>query len=325
MKLFLTGGSGFVGGAVLRGLGREHAIRALSRSHASDEKIARAGGAVVRGDLAAVDRIMLAGSEAVIHCAAYVEEWGEPETFRQINVDGTRRLLDAARAAGARRFVHISTEAALFYGQPMRDVDETEPLSLNSPFPYSRTKAEAEVAVVAANAPEAGFETVILRPRLVWGEGDETVLPTVKRMIEAKRFLWIDGGRAMTSTTHIDNLVQAIGLALTRGTPGAAYFIVDGPPVRFREFLTRYVGTANVAAPDASIPGWAARGLANLVEPVFRAAGAKSPPPLTRFAAHIMSRDCTLVDARARNELGYAPVVSVEAGFARLSKAAVEA
>lgn len=322
MKIFLTGGSGFVGGAVLRQLGQRHEFRALSRSHASDEKIARTGAAVVRGDLASVDAVMLAGCEAVIHCAAYVEEWGPLEAYRAVNVEGTRRMLEAARAAGVRRFVHISTEAALFHGQTMRDVDETAPLALRSPFPYSRTKAEAEVAVAAANAPDRGFETIIVRPRLIWGEGDETILPTVTEMIAKKRFLWIDGGKAKTSTTHIDNLVRAIDLALTNGGGGSAYFVVDGAPTTFREFLTRYLATAGVTAPNAALPGWAARGLAALIEPIFRLSKSASAPPITRFAANIMSRDCTINDAKARAELGYTPVITVDGGLARLSKSA---
>ncbi len=320
MKIFLTGGSGFVGGAVLRQLGARYEFRALSRSHASDEKIARHGGAVVRGDLGTVDAVMLAGSDAVIHCAAYVEEWGPIEAYRAVNVEGTRRLLDAAKRAGVPRFVHISTEAALFYGQPMRDLDESAPLALNSPFPYSRTKAEAEVAVVAANDPKNAFETIILRPRLIWGEGDETVLPVVAGMAAAGRFLWVDGGKAETSTTHIDNLVHAIDLALTKGEAGAAYFVVDGAPTSFKDFLTRYLATAGVTLPEKSMPGWVVRALANLMEPAFRATKSKSAPPITRFAAHIMSRDCTINDARARAQLGYRPVITLEAGLARLSK-----
>ena len=322
MKIFLTGGSGFVGGAVLRQLGHRHAFRALSRSLKSDEKITRSGGAVVRGDLQTVDQVMLAGCDAVIHCAAFVEEWGPIEAYRAANVEGTRRLLDAARRAGVKRFVHIGTEAALFHGQAMRNIDESAPLALNSPFPYSRTKAEAEVAVVAANDPKADFKAVILRPRLIWGEGDETVLPTVTDMIAKGRFMWIDGGKAETSTTHIDNLVRAIDLALMKGDGGAAYFVVDGPPTTFRDFLTRYLATIGVTAPDKAMPGWAARGLANLIEPIFRMTKSPSAPPLTRFTAHIISRDCTINDAKARAELGYAPVVTLEAGLARLSKAA---
>lgn len=320
MKIFLTGGSGFVGGAVLRLLGREHQIRALSRTPESDLKIASKGGVVVRGDLESVDKITLAGAEAVIHCAAYVEEWGPPDAFLAVNVEGTERLLEAAKAAGVRRFVHISTEAVLFRGQALHNVDETAPLALNSPFPYSRTKAAAEVAVTRANDPEVGFETIILRPRMIWGEDDETILTAVTAMVKAGRFRWLDGGMAETSTTHVENLVHAIALALESGAPGAAYFVADGPPVTLRHFLTRYLGAAGVAMPDAAMPGWAARALAATLEPLWRAAGAKSPPPLTRFAAAIMSRDCTLNDAKARAELGYSPKISLDAGLARLAR-----
>ena len=91
---------------------------------------------------------------AVIHCAAHVEEWGPWEDYWRMNVDGTKQLLAVAKEAGVKRFVHIGTEAALFHGQAMLNVDETYPLSLNSPYPYSRTKAHAEKAVREANDGE---------------------------------------------------------------------------------------------------------------------------------------------------------------------------
>lgn len=319
MKIFLTGGSGFVGGAAIAALAGAHEISALSRSGKSDAVIKLTGGAPVRGDLATVSADMLAGVHAVIHCAAFVEEWGPYKTYHDINVTGTERLLAAAREAGAKRFVHISTEAALFYGQPMRNIDETYPLAPQSPFPYSRTKALAELAVARANDQAIGFETIILRPRLIWGEGDKTVLPAVKRMAEAGKFVWIDGGSAMTSTTHIDNLVAAIALALQRGRSGEAYFIVDGPPVAFREFLERYLATQDLALPEKSLSGGVVRFLANTVEPLYRLAGSKAPPPITRFAAHIMSRDCTIRDEKARADLGYRPVLTLDEGLRRLS------
>ncbi len=262
---------------------------------------------------------MLAGAGAVVHCAAHVEEWGPYKTFYDVNVTGTERLLAAAKAAGVKRFIHIGTEAALFHGQAMADIDETYPLAPHSPFPYSRTKALAEIAVAAANDPAHGFETIILRPRMIWGEGDKTLLPAVIAMAEAGKFIWVDGGAAMTSTTHIDNLVAAILLALTKGRAGEAYFVVDGPPVRFRDFLTRYLAGAGVALPEKSMPGAAVRLIANLTEPLFRLAGSKAAPPVTRFTAHLMSRDCTIRDDKAKAELGYRPVISVDEGLARLA------
>jgi hypothetical protein len=319
LKIFLTGGSGFVGGAAAAALASKHDITGLSRSEASDASLVAHGVRPLRGDLETVTPENLDGAEAVIHCAAFVEEWGPLERYEAINVGGTERLLAAARLAGVNRFVHVGTEAALFYGQPMRDIDETYPLAPDSPFPYSRTKARAEAAVRAANDPERGFETIVIRPRLVWGPGDKTVLPAVLHMAAAGKFMWIDGGSLLTSTTHIDNLVHGLDLALTRGRAGEPYFVVDGPPVRFRDFLAPYVGAAGVALPNRSMPGWLVRGLANVSEPLWRLAGSQSPPPITRFTAHIMSRECTIDDAKARAELGYRPVISMEEGLARLA------
>jgi nucleoside-diphosphate-sugar epimerase len=319
MKIFLTGGSGFVGGAVAKSFSPRHSIVALSRSEKSDTVLKALGAVPVRGDLETVPAPMLAGCGAVIHAAAFVEEWGPISAYETINVAGTERLLKAARAAGVKRFIHVGTEAALFYGQHMRNIDETYPLAPNSPFPYSSSKARAEAAVIAANDPAHGFETIVIRPRLIWGEGDKTILPVVREMAASGKYAWIDGGKATTSTTHIDNLAAALELALTKGKTGEAYFVVDGPPLVFRDFLKPYLATAGVELGEKSAPGWLVRLIANLSEPLFRLMNSNAPPPITRFTAHIMSRDCTISDARARAELGYRPVITVEQGLARLA------
>ena len=318
MKIFLTGGSGFVGGAFIKSFAATHDILAMSRSEKSDAAIKALGITPIRCSLNEVLPSHLEGCDAIVHCAAFVEEWGPWASFETLNVEGTRQLLQTAKQAGIKRFVHIGTEAALFHGQHMRGVDETYPLALKSPFPYSQTKAKAEKLVREANKPGA-LETIVLRPRMIWGPGDQTVLSVVKGMAEAGKFAWIDGGKAMTSTTHIDNLVSAMGLALTKGTSGEAYFILDDGQVPIREFLTDYLATQNVDLGTKSVPGWFLRGLSNVTEPIWRGLKLKSAPPITRFTAHIMSRDCMLIDAKARTDLGYKPVISREQGMKDIS------
>lgn len=318
MNLFVTGASGFVGGAFAKSAGAAHAVTAMSRSAASDARIAALGAAPVRCSLDDVTQDHLRGADAVVHCAAFVEEWGPWKSYWQINVGGTKRLLAAAKAAGVKRFVHIGTEAALFHGQPMRNVDETYPLSLNSPFPYSRTKAWAEKAVREAGDPAGGFETIVIRPRFVWGPGDETILPVVRRMAKDGQFAWIDGGRNLTSTTYIGNLTHAMELALTKGRSGEAYFVLDGAPVVFREMLTRMAAAAGFTLPDREIPGWLVRAIAYLGETAWRLLPLPGRPPLVRFTANIMSRDCILNDAKARREMGYQPPFTIEQGLEQL-------
>ncbi len=321
MKIFITGASGFIGGAIASDLkSRGHEVVALSRSEGSDAKIAALGATPVRGDLGAVEPAALQGCDVVVHCAAYVGDWGSLNDFWSANVDGTAQLLDVAKQAGAERFIHMGTEAALFRGQHMRNIDETTPYPRSTPFYYSRTKAEAEKRVLAANDPSSDFAAISLRPRLVWGPGDQTVLPAAIEMIEKGAFAWIGGGKARTSTTHVHNLCHAVDLLLSKGEGGEAYFVTDDEIVTIRDFMTRLVATRGVDVPDRSVPGFVLRGAAFALEKIWRALRLRSAPPVTRFAIAIMSRDCTIIIDKAKRELGYRPVISVDEGLEALTE-----
>ena len=316
MKVFVTGGSGFVGGHVIEALSPGHELRAMARSARSAETVARYGATAVSTDLDVVGPEHLEGCDAVVHCAAYVEEWGTREQFWKGNVEGTTRMLDAARRAGVRRFILIGTEAALFDGHDLVNIDERHPYPAVQKYLYSETKAEAERRVLAANA--GGFATLSVRPRFVWGPRDTSVLPAVLRMAREGAWVWLDGGRARTSTTHVLNLARAVELALTAGDGGEAYFVADEGTRTLREFLTAMARTQGVELPDRSMPGALARPMASALEGAWRALGIKRAPPMTAFAIAMMSREVTVNTTKARRALGYAPVIDVVAGMAAL-------
>jgi nucleoside-diphosphate-sugar epimerase len=320
---FVTGGSGFIGGRLVGRLVSEGVrVRALARSDASAEKVAALGAEPVRGDLDDADSIAAGadGCEVAFHLAAHLGDTGKWEDFERGNVTGTRNALDGCARAGVRRFVHCGTEAALMAGEPLVNVDETAPLRPDSPAPYPATKAKAEQAVREANRD--GFETVILRPRFVWGAGDTTLLPEMVKMVEAGRFAWVAGGTNITDIAHVDNVAEGLVLAAERGAPGQPYFLTDGEPVVFREFVTALLDTQGVEAPSRSIPKWLAAAVSAGGSAAWRFLPLPGDPPLPRFTYWLLTQECTIDISKARSELGYEPVRSREDGLAELRAAA---
>ena len=314
---FVTGGSGFVGGRLIRRLVADGwRVRALARSERSAAAVAGAGAEAAPGELEDVDAMSAGaeGCEVAFHAAAFVEEWGSREDFERGNVGGTRNALEAARRAGVRRFVHVGTEAAILAGEPLHDVDETAPLRPDSKADYASTKARAEELVRDAD----GVEGVVIRPRLVWGPGDTTILPGLVAAVRARRFAWIGGGRHLTSTTHVDNAVHGLVLGAERGRPGEAYFVTDGEPVEFRAFVTELLATQGVEPPERNMPRALAAALAAGSERAWRLLPLPGAPPVTRMAFWVSALETTIDISKARRELGYEPVVSRAEGMEQL-------
>jgi nucleoside-diphosphate-sugar epimerase len=317
---FVTGGSGFVGGALIERLRAEGwDVRALSRSDGAADKARQRGALPVPGDLEnqAMLREGAAGADVAFHAAAKVEDWGDPEEFERLNVGGTANVIAACREAGVRRLVHVGTEAALMAGQPLVGVDEDAPLRPDSPVLYSATKAKAEQLVRAANGN--GLETVVIRPRFVWGRGDTTLLPTLVELVRSGRFRWIGGGGQLTATTHIDNTVEGLWLAATKAPAGGVYFVTDGGSVVFREFVSRMLQTQGVEPPTGSLPAGVAGAVAGGAERLWRLLRRPGRPPVTRFSVWVSSQECTIDIGRAQRELGYQPIKSREEGLAELA------
>ena len=316
---FVTGGSGFVGGALIERLRREGwDVRALARSERAAQRVRELGAEAVSGDLGDGNALRAGaeGSEAAFHAAAKVEDWGDPADFERLNVHGTQNVINACREAGVRRLVHVGTEAALMAGQPLVNVDESAPLRPDSPALYPSSKAKAEQMVRAVNGH--GIETVVVRPRFVWGRGDTTLLPQLVQMVRSGRFRWVGGGRHLTATTHIDNTVEGLWLGATKAPAGGVYFVTDGEPVVFRDFITDWVGTQGVEIPDKSVPAGVANAAAASLEWLWRRLKRPGNPPMTRFSVWVSSQECTIDISHAERELGYRPVTTREEGLRQM-------
>jgi nucleoside-diphosphate-sugar epimerase len=304
--IFVTGGSGFVGKRLVKALvARGDQVRALARSTTSQEVVKRIGAEPVAGDLDDVAAMAkgMSGCSHVFHLAAAVEDFGPLEHFLRVNVKGTENVLEAAKQAKVSRLVHVSTEAVLVGGPPLIDVDETRPLPEHPLGPYPLTKGMAESRVRAANS--SSLQTVVVRPRFIWGRGDTVILAAMVQAVKSGRFAWFDGGHYLTSTCHVENVVEGLLLAAEKGTPGEIYFVTDGQPVEFRAFITEMLATQQVVPGPRSLPHGLAYLFAAAAEGAWTVLPLSGRPPITRSIVRLIGEQVTVVDQKARRELGY--------------------
>jgi nucleoside-diphosphate-sugar epimerase len=317
---FVTGGSGFVGRTLISALVQAGwTVRALARSESAMRVVEAVGAEPVPGDLGAVAAMTagMSGCDVVFHAAAKVDDWGRPEEFVEVNVAGTQHVVAAARAAAVPRLVHVSTEAVLTGSGPIVQADETRPRSAHPIGSYATTKALAEEVVEAANGLE--LQTVIVRPRLIWGPDDTTLLPLLVDSVEHGRYRWVDRGRYLTSTCHVRNVCAGLIAAAERGRPGEIYFLTDGDPVEFRMFVEHLLATQGVVAGSGSIPRRVAQAAAVASEGAWRLLRRPGTPPVTRASVALAGEEVTVVDRKAREEIDYQPVITIADGLTELA------
>lgn len=318
MEVLITGATGFLGRALAARLVREgHRVRALVRAGCDPAARARLGalGVVERAgavtDEASV-RAAMAGAAAVVHCAQVGPRASRSEA-EAVNLVGAENVLASARALGVARLVFRSAEVVTRGSLPRSYVDEDLP----PPPRFADRSAEAlslAEDLVAAASDEA-LATVVIRPGILWGADDTRWLPGVLRRVRAGRWRWVDGGRAMVPTSHVDSVVDAMVRALTRPeAAGRTYYVTDDERVTAREFVTRAVAAAGGGRLAAgSLPYGAMYALGWLAERTG------DPLACNRAEVSALGRVAYFNVQRARKELGWAPVVSVDEGMRSLA------
>ncbi|MET3924816.1 hypothetical protein [Devosia sp. 2618] len=183
---------------------------------------------------------------------------------------------------------------------------------------YSRTKAEAERLAFSQNGPD--FAVIAVRPRMVWGRDDTTALPQLLGAAKSGQLAWIDGGGYKTSSTHIANLCAGIDLALDKGRGGEIYFLTDGEPWAFRKLVSGMLAANGVAIPNKTVPRWLLRAMAQVGDALADLTGGRMTLPITMQSYATSAVEVTLDITKARTELGYRPVITIEDGLAEMAE-----
>jgi len=321
--VLVTGGGGFLGGVVVRKL-LERGASVTSFARGAYPALEAKGVRVVRGDLAdaAAVRRAAEGCDAVVHVAALPGVWGPRAAFFAANVVGTRNVLAACRAHGIARLVYTSTPSVVHGGGDIEGADNTAPYPARYAAAYPETKALAEREVLAANG--GGLATVALRPHLVWGPGDNHLIPRIVARARAGRLRLVGGGTAKVDAVYVDNAADAHLAALDRLASGAAcagkaYFVTNEDPRPQREIIARILEAYGLPACTKSLAPELALAAGACLEAAWTILGRADEPPMTRFLARQLAT-AHWYDTRAtREDLGYVPAVSLDEGFERLA------
>jgi nucleoside-diphosphate-sugar epimerase len=323
MKVLVTGGGGFLGGAVVcQLLARGTEVRSFARG--DYPKLREQGVDVHQGDLANKEEVFSAveGVDAIIHVAARAGVWGTWKQFWSPNVLGTKHIIEGARHHGIRRLVYTSSPSVVHGVGSIEGGDESLPYPSSYLANYPATKAEAERMVLAANGPE--LSTVALRPHLIWGPGDPQFLPRLVARSRAGKLAFVGDGSNRIDTTYIEDGARAHLLALDRLEPGAdcsgkAYFITQGEPWPIRDVINGLLEASGAPKVTRSIKPWVAYLAGGLLETGYRLLGKETEPPMTRFVAHQISTSHWYDISAAKRDFGYEPSVTIQQGLDTLA------
>lgn len=321
MKIFLTGTSGFVGSHLLESLNAaDHQILCHFRTPRANYPKLHSNTEVWSGDLNDIQGLSkrLEGFDVVIHCAAEMKLWNSEKTLYETNVLMTKNLLESAKQAGVQQFIYMS-DASIAKNPLSQNLDVSESRSLPSlqDFPYSYSKLQAEKLVLEAG--DEMLRTISLRPASVWGRGD-LIDRRLGEAADRNQFGWFDGGEYPFSTCYIQNLCEAVKKALLSTSNQESFFISDGEPSQFRQWMSMRLKAGHYKVPTLSIPRSFAWPLARFTENGWKYLPLRGEPPLIREMVHLMAHPFSVSIQKARDQLAYEPIYSMEVGMLEMKK-----
>lgn len=323
-NILVTGATGFLGQHLVKRLAEEgYRVTAIGRN--------KTIGNALPGDVRFVQASLedreaifqaMQNQELVVHCGALSSVWGKYDTFYHANVLGTQNMVDSALFYKIKRFVHVSTPSIYFSLQERSKLDVKEDSALPNPPVnyYAKTKKMAEEVVDEAFSK--GLQTITIRPRALFGPGDNAIIPRLIKTNQKSGLPYIDGAKILTDITYVENVVDALCLCLTSDerTAGKKYNITNGEPMYLNDILEKVFLSLGLPMKKKHIQYGSILRVASILEKTYRLLHLKREPIITPYTVTVLAHSQTLNIDAARTELGYTPRISVEEGINKFAE-----
>ena len=320
-NILVTGGGGFLGRHIVNLLlERGDSVSILNRSKHAD--LEARGVKCFTGDLRDAEAVSKAveGNAIVYHVAAKAGVWGPVSDYYGINVTGTRNVLEACERHGVKKLVYTSSPSVAFGTEAIENGDESLPYPEAYLTSYPQTKAEAEKEVLAANSDS--LLTCSLRPHLIWGPGDNHLVPRIIEAASSGKLMKVGDGANLVDVTYVENGAKAhvqAEEALKPGSPvaGQAYFIGDQKPVNLWDWVNDLLRRVEISEIKKQISYNKARKVGAVLEFIYKILRLKGEPRMTRFVAAQLAKSHYFSHDKALNHFGYDPQINNEEGLKR--------
>lgn len=323
-KILITGITGFLGKNIaIDFIHKGFDVIGIGRNPSVVDELDGYGLDIKKADIQDINQLknVFKNIDYVVHSAALSSPWGRYSDFYDTNVIGTQNVLECAKDAGVKKFIHISTPSIYFDFSDKEMIQEESELPQEFCNYYASTKHLAERLVDKAN--EEGLFTVTLRPRAIFGIGDNAIFP---RLIAANRKIGvplIDGGHNLIDITSVENVVQAVYLSVMSSNEanGQKFNITNGEPMEFVDILTRLFHYLKIELKPLNISYRTLSTLSSIMEFVARYIfiGALEPV-FTKYSAAVLAKTQTLDISKAKKVLGYSAIISTEESFRQFAK-----
>ncbi|WP_312473409.1 NAD(P)-dependent oxidoreductase [Neobacillus sp.] len=318
MKALVTGATGFLGQKLaLRLVSMGYEVTGIGRNTAIGETLKKHGVHFVPCSLEDKTKIAELCKEQhfVFHCGALSSPWGKYRDFFHSNVIGTQNMIEGCKRADVNRLIHVSTPSLYFNFDERLDVKEYDPLPKAFVNHYAKTKHLAELEM--DKAFQEGLPTITIRPRALFGPGDNAILPRLIKVCEKGFFPKVGTGSVQVDITYVENVVDALLLCMhsEEKTLGQKYNITNGVRINLYDVIEQVMVMLGKSFKYKNISFERAFTIAKYLERFSLLFLAGKEPVLTRYSVSVLAKSQTLNIEKAKNELGYTPRITIEEGI----------